>query len=66
MDRGAWWATIHRVSKRWIQLKRFSAHAPFSQLELVDDEGAWTYHNSWNLVVCHVNKQILIKFHFLN
>ena len=21
MDRGAWWATVHRVTKRWIQLK---------------------------------------------
>ena len=24
MDRGAWWATIHRVAKCWIQLKRLS------------------------------------------
>ena len=21
MDRGAWWATVHRVTKRWTQLK---------------------------------------------
>ena len=21
MDRGAWWATVHRVTKSWIQLK---------------------------------------------
>ena len=23
MDRGAWWAIVHRVTKRQIQLKRF-------------------------------------------
>ena len=23
-DRGAWWATVHRVAKSWTQLKRFS------------------------------------------
>ena len=26
MGRGAWWATVHRVTKSWIQLKRLSAH----------------------------------------
>ena len=24
MDRGAWWATVHRVTKSWTQLKRLS------------------------------------------
>ena len=24
MDRGAWWATVHRAAKSWIQLKQFS------------------------------------------
>ena len=24
MDRGAWWATVHRVTKSWTQLKRYS------------------------------------------
>ena len=27
MDRGAWWATVHRVAKSWIQLKRLSTQA---------------------------------------
>ena len=27
MDRGAWWATVHRVAKSWTQLKRVSTHA---------------------------------------
>jgi len=26
MDRGAWQATVHRVSKSWTQLKRLSKH----------------------------------------
>ena len=27
MDRGVWWATVHRVTKSWTQLKRLSMHA---------------------------------------
>ena len=26
MDRGAWWATVHGVSKNWTQLKQLSMH----------------------------------------
>ena len=28
MDRGAWWAAVHRVAKSQTQLKRLSMHAP--------------------------------------
>ena len=28
MDRGAWWATAHRVSKCWTRWKRLSVHTP--------------------------------------
>ena len=27
MDRGGWWATVHRVTKKQAQLKRFNTHA---------------------------------------
>ena len=27
MDTGAWWATVHRVTKSWTRLKRLSTHA---------------------------------------
>ena len=27
VDRGAWWAAVHRVSESWTQLKRLSLHA---------------------------------------
>ena len=26
MDRGAWWAAVHRVTKSWTQLKRLITH----------------------------------------
>ena len=28
MDRGAWWATVHRLPKRWTWLKRVSMQSP--------------------------------------
>ena len=31
MDRGAWWATVHRVAKSWTRLSDFT----FSDIELV-------------------------------
>ena len=30
-DRGAWWATVHRVAKCQTRLKRLSTHAHISQ-----------------------------------
>ena len=27
MNRGAWWATVHRVAKSWTQLKRLTMQA---------------------------------------
>ena len=27
MDRGAWWATVHGVTKSWARLKRLSTHS---------------------------------------
>ena len=27
MDRGAWWAMVHRVAKSWTQLKQLSMHS---------------------------------------
>ena len=32
MERGAWWATVHRVTKSWVQLKQFSTHTHNVQL----------------------------------
>ena len=30
MDKGAWQATVHRVTKSWTQLKQISTHTPLS------------------------------------
>ena len=27
MDRGAWWATVHRVTKSWTRVRQFSTHS---------------------------------------
>ena len=35
MDRGAWWATVHRVRKSWTQLKRLTAHTHTQNRQLV-------------------------------
>ena len=35
MDRGAWWATVHRVPKSWTRLKRWSTrHTCITTLEV--------------------------------
>ena len=31
MDRGDWWATVHRVSKSWTWLKQLSVHTVYNQ-----------------------------------
>ena len=32
MDRGAWWAAVHRVAKGQIRLKQLSTHAYIKQI----------------------------------
>ena len=34
MDRGAWWATVHRVAKSWTGVKRLSTHAQVLEVTL--------------------------------
>ena len=51
MERGAWWAAVHRVSQSWTRLKRLSMLAcigegngnqlQYSYLENPRDRGAW-------------------------
>ena len=48
MDRGAWWATVHRIAKSQTQLKGLSMHALFAygapegQLHTKDQSPQWT------------------------
>ena len=51
VDRGAWWAAVHRVAQSWTRLKRLSMHAyigegngnplQYSCLENPRDRRAW-------------------------
>ena len=51
VDRGAWWAAVHRVTQNWTRLKQLSMHACIGEgngnplqcscLENPKDGGAW-------------------------
>ena len=41
MDRGAWWARVHRVTQSWIQLKRLSVDACMSDLWMSKIIDSW-------------------------
>ena len=43
MDRGAWWATVYQVTKRWTQLKQLSMHAPSLKMLLVSEDRLGRY-----------------------
>ena len=32
LDRGAWWATVHSITKSWTQLNRLSMHSCIVEL----------------------------------
>ena len=34
-DRGAWWATVHRVAQSWTLLKWLSLHAPYTDVQWI-------------------------------
>ena len=49
MDRGVWWATVHRVAKGLTQLKQLTihAHTPYTQnSNLLQREEWWIYGRS--------------------
>ena len=53
MDRGAWWATAHRVEKKWTWLERLSMHAsvPYSLRNItnVSFPSCWYHSGNWHL-----------------
>jgi len=52
MDRGAWWAIVHRVAKRQTQLKQLSMHARgYLKLSIIMND-AFAGHRSRNVCVC--------------
>ena len=61
MDRGAWQATVHRVTQSWIWLKRLSTHVLTSQHKnLFNPSEFWGFSSSlfrlsfckWREVLC--------------
>ena len=48
MDGGAWWATVHRVTKCWTQLKRLSSSSVCANPEVVLKELFQVPTPSWN------------------
>ena len=49
MDRGAWWAMVHGVTKSWTQLKRLSTHA-------------WKDQVKQNVIHIQMRKDYLVEF----
>ena len=50
-DRGAWWATVHRVAKSGTRLKRLSAHARITDLQCCDSLGGQQRDSAINICV---------------
>ena len=40
MDRGAWWASVHRAAQSWTQLKQLCTHTLDNILKLGKEKGA--------------------------
>ena len=48
MDRGAWWAKVHRVEKSWARLKQLSTQRELRHVKLV-------FHNLCFFIPCAFN-----------
>ena len=46
MDRGVWWATVHRVAKNQTQLKWLNTHT----MHIKSLNTVVTYSDYWNLI----------------
>ena len=53
MDKGVWWAVIHRVAKSWTRCKQLSTHAHSQAAVTVTIHVLWTLmiQNRYNLVL---------------
>ena len=60
MDRGAWWATVHRVAKSQTQLKRHSMHA------VVPHKAAARFIGSaiWEVSILRIMLCITLRLYF--
>ena len=53
MDKGAWWAVIHRVTKSWTRWKQLSTHTHSEAAVTIIIHVLWTLviQNGYNLVL---------------
>ena len=68
IDRGAWWATVHRAGKSWTQLKQHNMHAQTSGHGSLSPATLLGFH--WNLLTHYdisysysTTKRFLISLH---
>ena len=67
MDRGAWWATVHVVTKSWTQLKWLSVHTHAWTLSLKTSclcSDTWFKSYYWRVIV--LGKHCSLKQHSSN
>ena len=61
MDRGAWWATVYRVEKSRIQLKRLSTH--MHSLELLQTMQLWPFLHVLHMSLGSQVHAIMLNIH---
>ena len=44
MDKGSWWATVHRISKNWTHLRDWAQHSTTQQVCLIN----WIRSRQWS------------------
>ena len=61
MDRGAWWATVHRIAKIWTQLKCLSMHTPCPGLPCVlcpwVETGSFCFQLALSTICCLMSER---------
>ena len=69
MDRGAWQATVHRVTQSWTQLKQLSIHTHTcvrTHTQIPKNKGSTVDCRSWKHRKCSVKVSLLAGLHFPN
>ena len=64
MDRKAWWATFHRVTKSWTQLNGLTMHA--ERMSRLLSRLCWIYETKYNVIYVNSisvfkNQHIILK-----
>ena len=65
MDRGAWWATVHRTAKSWTWLKWLSTHIPagiWPSWDLNSALSGFEYILSWSIMWLHLRESKSCKW----